>query len=40
LRYWLIHGFKHHCIFYRPLPDGIEVVRILHAAQDLESALE
>jgi toxin ParE1/3/4 len=26
-------------IFYRPLDDGIEVVRVLHGARDIEAAL-
>jgi toxin ParE1/3/4 len=26
-------------IFYRPLEDGIEVVRVLHGARDIEAAL-
>lgn len=24
-------------IFYRPLPDGVEIVRVLHSARDIES---
>lgn len=24
-------------VFYRPLPDGIEVVRVLHASRDVQS---
>ncbi len=31
-----IKGFRNHLIFYFPLPDGIDVVRIVHAARDLE----
>jgi toxin ParE1/3/4 len=27
-------------IFYRPLDDGIEVVRVLHGARDIEAAFE
>ncbi len=26
-------------IFYRPLPDGIEIVRLLHAARDITAVL-
>jgi toxin ParE1/3/4 len=25
-------------IFYRPLPDGIEIVRLLHGARDITAA--
>jgi toxin ParE1/3/4 len=28
-----------HVIYYRDLPDGLEVIRILHAAQDVERHL-
>ncbi|MFT3820256.1 MAG: type II toxin-antitoxin system RelE/ParE family toxin [Rubrivivax sp.] len=34
-----MHGFDNHLIFYRPRPDGIGVVRVLHAAQDWWSLL-
>jgi len=39
LRVWRIRGFKKYLIFYRPLADGIEVVRVLHGSQDIESIL-
>jgi len=26
-----------YCIFYQPMPDGIEVVRVLHASHDIDS---
>lgn len=29
----------HHVIFHRPVPDGIDIVRVLHGARDLPSAL-
>ena len=28
---------KHYVIFYRPLADGIEVVRVVHGARNIES---
>lgn len=34
LRKWRVKGFDHHLIFYLARPDGIAVVRVLHAAQD------
>lgn len=40
LRIWSIHKFENYLIFYRPLPDGIEVVRVLHGARDIDSLLE
>ncbi len=39
LRFWPIRGFPKHLIFYRPLENGIEVVRVLHASRDLESLI-
>ncbi len=40
LRSWRIKGFEKWLIFYRPIEAGIEVVRVLHGAQDVESILE
>lgn len=40
IRFLPIPGFKKHLVFYRPMPGGIEVVRILHAARDLHSLFE
>jgi toxin ParE1/3/4 len=40
LRVWRIEGFEKHLIFYRQTPDGIDVVRILHGARDIDSVLE
>ena len=27
-------------IFYRPIPEGVEIVRVLHGARDLDSILQ
>ena len=32
--------FGRYVIFYQPLQDGIDVVRVLHGARDLESLFE
>lgn len=40
LRQWKIKGFKKFLIFYRVQPDAIEIVRVLNAAQDIQSILE
>ena len=40
LRVWRIEGFPNHLVFYRPFDGGIEVVRVLHAARDIDRALE
>lgn len=33
--------FPKHLVFYRPLPDerGVEIVRVLHGARDLEALM-
>ena len=38
LRSWAISGFEAFLLFYRPVDDGIEVVRVLHSARDLPAA--
>ncbi len=40
LRSWAVRGFEEHLIFYRPTDDGIEVIRVLHGARDLENIFE
>lgn len=34
MRMWFVKGFEKYLIFYRPYGNYIEVVRILHSAQD------
>lgn len=40
LRVWRIEGFENHLVFYRPIEDGIEIVRVLHGARDIDSVLK
>jgi toxin ParE1/3/4 len=40
LRVWPIRGFEKYIIFYRSVDKGIEIVRVLHAAQDIEALFE
>lgn len=40
LRVWRVKGFEKHLIFYRPGDDGVEIVRVLHGARDIDSVLE
>lgn len=40
VRQFPIKGFEKHLVFYRPIKDGIEVLRILHAARDLHRILD
>jgi toxin ParE1/3/4 len=39
LRKWSVKGFEKHLIFYLSFDDYIEIVRILHAARDIEVIL-
>jgi toxin ParE1/3/4 len=34
LRKWRVKDFDNHLIFYLPRPDGVSIVRELHAAGD------
>ena len=40
LRVWSVRKFEKYLIFYRPVEAGIEVVRVLHGARDLEQLFE
>jgi toxin ParE1/3/4 len=40
LRVWRLRGFENYLIFYRPVEQGVEVLRVLHAARDIQSILE
>ena len=37
VRMWPIKGFENYLIFYRPLEPGIEVLRVVHGARDIEA---
>ena len=40
LRVWRIEGFPKYLIFYRLVTGGIEIVRVLHGARDIDRVLE
>jgi len=40
LRMHPVRGFESHLLFYRPIPDGIELIRVLHGARDIEAIIE
>jgi toxin ParE1/3/4 len=40
LRIWRIDGAPNHLIFYRPIEGGIEIVRVLYGARDIDAVLE
>jgi toxin ParE1/3/4 len=39
LRFFPVTKFPNHLLFYRPLDDGIELVRVLHGARDIAMLL-
>jgi toxin ParE1/3/4 len=39
LRFLPISRFRKYLVFYRPVADGIEIVRVLHGARDIQSVL-
>lgn len=39
LRYFPVTRHPNHLVFYRPLPDGIEVLRVLHGTRDITGIL-
>ncbi len=40
LRAWRVKDFEQYVIYYREIPTGIEVVRVLHGARDVGAILE
>lgn len=40
VRVWPVRGFTNHHLFYRPTEDGIELLYLFHAAQDVLPLLE
>ena len=40
LRVWRVRGFPKYLIFYRSDLNGIEVVRVLHSARDIDRVLD
>jgi toxin ParE1/3/4 len=39
MRKWRVKDFDNHLIFYQPRPDGVSIVRVIHAARDWWSIL-
>ena len=35
IRFFPVTGFANHLIFYRPIEDGINVLRLIHGARDI-----
>jgi toxin ParE1/3/4 len=39
IRVWSIRKFENYLIFYRPIQEGIELIRVLHGSRNIERAL-
>jgi len=40
LRFWTLgRRFRNYVVFYRPTAEGVEIVRVLHGAQNMPSVL-
>ncbi len=39
VRVWQVRSFESYLVFYQPTQRGIEVIRLLHAARDIEGIL-
>ena len=35
-----VRRFKNYLVFFRPIDGGIEVIRVLHAAQDIDTIMD
>jgi toxin ParE1/3/4 len=40
IRQWAVSGFTKYLMFYRSGPMGIEIVRVLHGARDIDRILD
>lgn len=40
IRVWAIKGFEKHLIFYRPIHQGVEIIRLLHGRRDIAAVFE
>jgi toxin ParE1/3/4 len=40
VRRWAVKGFAKYLIFYQPITDGIELLRVIHASRDIEKIFE
>jgi toxin ParE1/3/4 len=36
VRAWPVKGFERYLIFYRPIDDGVEVLRVIHGSRDIQ----
>jgi toxin ParE1/3/4 len=38
-RFWPVKKYKVYLVIYRPIPNGVEIVRVIHGAQDMGRVL-
>jgi toxin ParE1/3/4 len=36
VRFFVLSDFPNYLIFYRSVPDGVEIIRVLHGSQDID----
>jgi toxin ParE1/3/4 len=36
VRIWPVKSFERYLVLYRPLADGVEILRVIHGARDIE----
>lgn len=39
IRQWPVRGFSNYLVFYRPLDNGVRILRVLHGAQNLTESV-
>ncbi len=40
VRQQFIKGFRKYLVFYRPIKSGVEILRVIHGARDIEAILD
>ena len=40
VRRWFIPGFDKYLVFYHPIKGGIEILRVLHGMQDVDTVMD
>ena len=40
VRSWRVSGFDNYLIFYRPIPEGVQVLHVCHGARDIEALFD
>jgi toxin ParE1/3/4 len=38
VRFWPVKNYRNYLVIYRPRDDGVEVIRVIHAATDMRRA--